>query len=148
MQKLYKDRLLKLAEHLEKGILGHKEFDFSTVSFGKLQPTKGCGTNGCAIGELPIVFPEDFYYKPSECNLGLSDELRTYNPLLIKGSYTDSFSDAEKYFNLNSTESGGLFTSDFDPPWNKTKLNFEATRYEVAQGIRNFITWKESQVKG
>lgn len=40
MNQLGKERLLKLAQHLETGVLGHKIFDFSV-----LMPKKGLNGN-------------------------------------------------------------------------------------------------------
>lgn len=51
------DRLLQLADHLEKGKLIHREFNFYYFNFGEEDET-GCGTAGCAIGECPAIFPE------------------------------------------------------------------------------------------
>ena len=49
MKATYKNRLLKLAKHLESGKLHHKTFDLNTYH---------CGTRGCAIGECPKVWPK------------------------------------------------------------------------------------------
>lgn len=61
-QKVGARRLLKLAEHLERGKLGHKTFDMGTLNSGP-RDKKGCGTSGCAIGECPIVFPKYWRFK-------------------------------------------------------------------------------------
>jgi len=60
------DRLLILADHLLYGSLGHKVFDFNTYNtydnpFEKpLEGVpRGCGTHGCAIGECPVIWPEE-----------------------------------------------------------------------------------------
>lgn len=50
-----KERLLKLAEHLEVGELGHEVFDFTVYG--------GCGFAGCALGECPTVFPDDWAFR-------------------------------------------------------------------------------------
>lgn len=47
--KFRKDRLLKIAEHLEAGKLGHKKFDFRYFNNGA-KDARGCGTSGCAVG--------------------------------------------------------------------------------------------------
>lgn len=54
------DRLLKLAEHLETGKLYHEKFDFGILSERDLDPNQApyCGSVGCAMGELPHLFPE------------------------------------------------------------------------------------------
>ena len=47
-----RERLLRLADHLDHGKLGHEEFDFKQYN----DTTESmCGTAGCAIGECPIL---------------------------------------------------------------------------------------------
>jgi hypothetical protein len=85
------DRLLTLADFLEKGELGHKRwvmysyngynswynsdgwvkkegrgmiFDPSQVELRDYYDSKGVGTEGNAIGELPFAFPKDWEFKP------------------------------------------------------------------------------------
>ena len=61
------DLLRQLAEHLLNGKLGHQRFDFTT--FNNVYDfvngeTNVCGTNGCAAGEMPFVWPDKFkFYK-------------------------------------------------------------------------------------
>lgn len=56
------DLLEQLSKHVRDGALGHKVFDFNVVNGNLLvdapPPVNKCGTNGCAMGELPIIFPE------------------------------------------------------------------------------------------
>lgn len=52
-----KERLLKLANHLLHGKLGHKNFDFRHYNIGHSEESL-CGTNGCGIGECPVIFDE------------------------------------------------------------------------------------------
>ncbi len=49
-----KERLLALADHLERGKLGHEKFDFGCYNN---TDSNVCGTAGCGIGECPILFP-------------------------------------------------------------------------------------------
>jgi hypothetical protein len=55
------DLLRQLAEHLLHGKLGHEKFDFSR--FNDAENT--CGTNGCAAGELPILWPDQWGFGPN-----------------------------------------------------------------------------------
>jgi hypothetical protein len=55
-----KERLLKLADHLETNF-GHDKFDFHVVTEGA-RKANGCGTLGCAYGELPIAFPNVYRF--------------------------------------------------------------------------------------
>jgi hypothetical protein len=50
------DMLFAWANHLINEKLGNDNFDFTNYHH-----EKSCGTFGCAIGELPYVFPETFY---------------------------------------------------------------------------------------
>jgi hypothetical protein len=73
------DRLQKLVDHLRSGELIHK-FDFSVLNFNpdgwdgvyntvvfKGREVKNCGKLGCAMGELPAVFPRHFYFNEEGC---------------------------------------------------------------------------------
>lgn len=53
------DRLRQLADHLLNGKLGHQIFNFA---FYNDRFINKCGTSGCAIGECPIVFPDDWIW--------------------------------------------------------------------------------------
>lgn len=58
------DMIFALSEHLLNGKLGHKEFNFYFYNHsykGNSKPEK-CLDCGCAIGELPIIFPCQFYF--------------------------------------------------------------------------------------
>lgn len=56
------DLLLALARHLEFGNLAHKQFDFSCINSGP-KDIRGCGTTGCAVGELPELWPGDWAWE-------------------------------------------------------------------------------------
>ncbi len=132
-------RLLKLAEHLETGKLGHKIFDFDHINYGK-RDERGCGTNGCAIGELPIVFPRSFKFHTYE-NIHWDGDL-TYIP----NSGLSAFPAAEDFFGISSDETEKLFCpyGNDGEEWGKL-LDNGATRKQVAKNIRAFVAWKQSQ---
>lgn len=48
-------RLLKLADHLESQHRGLQRFDFGSVC-----TVRSCGSAGCAIGEMPAVWPKSW----------------------------------------------------------------------------------------
>lgn len=125
-----KKLLLKLARHLEDGKLGHKEFDFSQYNNSK----NGCGTIGCAIGELPILFPKKWDFK------GYEGE-----PMLKMSSLEDTKEDAMKFFDLGYDEVNHLFFPDRQDTttYGGFELGDDATRYQVASNIRDFISMKE-----
>jgi hypothetical protein len=139
MKKLHKDRLLKLAEHLERGKLGHKVFDFSRVNgFVNCNPSrKACGTNGCAMGELPVVFPKSFKFGDT---IGCETEVVDVNGWDVHDA-------VDPFFGLGSEESGHLFYPNEQKPklFGGRKLGPKATRKQVAANIRDFIKHKEKQ---
>lgn len=132
------DKLKILAEHLLHGKLGHKVFDFSQTNCNVINNhietiiTNICDTKGCAMGELPIVFPDEWEFssydgkpKPLMGNSG--------NPLKI---------DVKGYFNLNLDNIIYLFypTQIFDIGGrNKFLLPTDATKKDVANRILDFI---------
>lgn len=59
-----KERLLTLAAHLRTGKMGHKIFNFAVLNTDDDDNhVNVCGTQGCAMGELPIVWPEKFDFR-------------------------------------------------------------------------------------
>ena len=116
--------LEKLAEHLETGQLGHKVFDFSTYNSNGASSNYApvCGTNGCAIGECPILFPEDWKFD----NDGM--------PILLNGTVRD-------FFEITNEQYLHLFIPEDQQPekFGGKILDGSATRYEVAANIRAFI---------
>lgn len=122
-------RLEKLAAHLETGQLGHAVFDFSvlnrdgTLGEGNDAPSR-CGTNGCAIGELPIVFPDDWVFSKSGV------------PALSDGSASACriWENVEGYFEISGGQSDLLFLSGSPPLLPRT-----ATRNHVAARIRELL---------
>lgn len=122
------DRLAKLAEHLEKGQLGHVRFDFSTINDTE---SPHCGTAGCALGELPIVWPNLWSWNYA----GLPT---------LKDVGESIFSGARIFFGLSSVETFHLFYPDeqLTDVYGGKDLDDNATRYEVAANIRAFIEIK------
>lgn len=113
-----KERLLKLANHLLHGKLGHEVFDFNV--FHK-SSTYGCGTRGCALGECPTCFPEDWEFGG------------TATPVLIGTSLINSMAtrqSAKTYFELNNDEYKMLFMPSYLPD--------TATKEQVANNIIEF----------
>lgn len=55
------DRLEQLAAHIISPQRRHKEFDLARFNRGLPSgQTNVCGTHGCALGELPALWPEQF----------------------------------------------------------------------------------------
>lgn len=126
-----RERLLLLAEHLEKGKLGHAQFNFGIFNDSHA-PT--CGTAGCAIGECPILFPKDW-------NWGKRGE-----PLLIDGRRYDASEDGERFFGLDEREFDHLFIPLCQVHlYGGEILDDDATAAEVAANIRAFVAIKDEE---
>ena len=122
-----KERLLKLADHLERGKLGHKKFDYSTFN-GCDATAHKCGTNGCAIGECPILFPNEWEFDKDGV------------PSLIESTGL-TFGDINEFFELSLEEAEYLFVpySRHPKEGNKQAPFEDATKEEVAAHIRKFV---------
>jgi hypothetical protein len=85
------ERLLKLADHLENGLLLHEMFDmeyFNSSYASGLNDVKyngriihNCGTMGCAAGECPAIWDEWIFNDegfPILIDFPYEDEKRTY----------------------------------------------------------------------
>lgn len=133
MNKIHIRRLEKLATHLESGKLGHKKFDFSQYNDSL---TDKCGTAGCAIGELPILFPRSWKF----------DDLG-YPKLRDSGSFIIT-NDVMDYFEITEEEAHRLFypidEEDVELSPNGSVLPLSATRKQVAKGIRKFLKEKRN----
>jgi len=130
------DLLEQLADHLDRGQLGHEVFDFSTWNschrvHSDYAPN-GCGTNGCSIGECPILWPDKWTFH--EWNR---------RPILI-GSGLLPITSAAEFFGLSIEDCNYLFTPmgtiTTHPITCGTQLPRTATRYEAAAHIRDYIT--------
>lgn len=135
---LHKERLEKLAAHLEKGKLGHEKFTFALINSGP-RDKRGLGRSGCALGELPFAFPGQYVFTSEGV-------LRR-----VGVKYPDYFSRclayADKFFDLNCEAYYWLFIPESLPrPWAKNKtLGKNATRRHVAANIRQYIRWRERE---
>lgn len=95
MNKLQRKRFEKLIKHLEVGELGVDKFDYSALYL-----ETNCGTCGCALGECPTVFPEQW-------ELGPLNGTRRDPTLQQNGTITEH--DAAKFFGLISQEVEAVF---------------------------------------
>lgn len=122
------ERLKKLANHLLTGKLGHKNFTLESwnFDFGHHGPGPYCGTSGCAIGECPIIFPEDWRYDI------------VGDPTLIERYYGNPWDASTVYFDLSKSENEYLFCIQ---SYSNQK---ETTKEEVAERILNFIKDNET----
>lgn len=130
-----KERLLKLAKHLERGQLGHKNFSFAhyNISASGGYDESGCGTMGCAIGECPIIFPKFWHFNEMT------------EPLLRTDDGNDPIRSAMEFFDISRNEAFHLFMPSSQSPhyYGGQYLNGRATKEEVAANIRAFIKVKQ-----
>lgn len=73
---------------------------------------KPCGTQGCAMGELPIVFPKDWVYpEPSFCVEGdrIVVNLPSAPELVDGDSWNNNLSRGGSYPNLPPKEYSGRY---------------------------------------
>jgi len=143
MNTIYAERLAILADHLEHGQLGHSFFNFGAWNVGPAVTPSGCGTAGCAIGECPIVFPEEWSFHPKTLAPGLHEEKQYFTPE-TSGCL---------FFSLTEIEFGLLFmpyADDLDksewPDWYE-RLTAEATREQVAENIWKFLEHERGRSK-
>lgn len=144
------ERLLALAAHLESGALGHDVFDFAAFNMvvqgsGAVKqyrdvPAGVCGTNGCALGECPILFPDDWYFGDRGIPMlrGLKDDNMSfdYSPFALP------LLGAMQFFDIVSEqEVKGLFFElvGIRAAWNTFVLTGASTKEQVAIGIRNYV---------
>ena len=133
------ERLRKLAYHLLNGKLGHEVFDFATFNEGS-KGSNTCGTAGCAIGECPVIWPEEWHFE---------DE--GYYPILKSRTEVWPSHSAQEFFSISDEECDYLFFPEeqfrlFDNyPYVGLldELPFSATKQEVAENILFFCKLKE-----
>lgn len=138
------DRLLQLAEHLEKGKLIHETFNFKVFNSNSTyeQP---CGAAGCALGECPAVFPSEWRFIKNPTKLGHASGLYSHYIPVIDGEVSVEDS-AITFFGLSSAEDNHLFYPYEQQPelYGGVELTGNATREEVASNIREFVRIKQA----
>ena len=141
MNKIQIRRLTKLRDHLLRGKLAHKRFDFSCFNSNVLQGefsvtpdlivvhNNKCGTNGCAIGELPLLFPRSFKWKDME------DQSESV------------FKKVVKFFGITDHESEHLFIpyEQCTDLYGGTVLGDNASRTHVAKNITVFLRLEKAK---
>ena len=141
------DRLLVLAAHLKSDRRGHKRFAMWTVTQGPRDPERyGCGTAGCAFGELPVVWPEIWEfarYKPKskEYYVKLKSQDSSHR------SVQATIHGAMEFFELEEVEVDALFFSghSHNRPALIPVLQSGCTAKQVADRFIAFVKWREEQ---
>lgn len=136
------DRLELLAAYLKHGQLDFT-FDFSVVC---MRNTITGEESGCAMRLFPRLWPEHWTFQPWAKQGDVVFHI--IRPLIspdttaldTEGSIS-SFLGVSRIDYMRLLLPCGYIVSK--APWNKGRLITGATRYDVAQGIRNFIIWRE-----
>ena len=144
------DRLLELAAHLKSDRRGHKVFDFNCFSVGVRDPERhGCGSAGCAFGELPVVWPDEWEFgepwhpNMPECDYGV----RLKSETSFDANSSSARLGACEWFDLTKDEVHALFypgleLSEISPI---EVLRVNATAEQVADRFIVFVKWREEQ---
>lgn len=132
-------RLMKLANHLLKGKLGHKYFDFNyynTNGNAVCQPNS-CGFSGCALGEMPIIWPKDWRFHGNHIT-SIDNKQSQYDWFGIKhDDYSYLFVPQVEHYNKLKTSVG----------YRVSKCGLFATKEQVAKQIIKFVKDYE-KIKG
>lgn len=132
-------RLLKLADHLDAGRPGgHTYFNFLKISNST---TAHCGSAGCALGELPIVFRR--YWKfVSDTWSNVRLRKSKFKP---NDTINTSFGHAAEFFDISNEDAKALFAPFSFRYWvTKPKwLTEHATPKQVAKSIRKFVEYHQ-----
>lgn len=138
LKSVYIKRLEKLRDHLaqpqEK--LAHDKFCFDvwngqpSRASKKKFATRGCGTAGCAFGELPYLFPDEFMWGDG-CVIRTKPTSSPHN--IVDGS--------SNFFGLTSAESLHLFMPNNQNPdaYGGIYLRSYSSLPEVTENMRIFI---------
>jgi len=128
MERKFKNRLLKLADFLDK--LPKKLFNIETITncdgaarealpYALEHPRRNCGTAACAMGWSPACFPRQIEWTERD-GIGMKD-----------GSSRYWWGTAKKFFGLTDEEINYLFTGDF--------YEYQVSPKKVAKTIRKFV---------
>lgn len=137
--KIRTDLLRQLADHLLNGKLGHEEFYFGSFNTIAINIENTCGTKGCAAGECPIIWPDQWRFAKNRTVRLIN------NPI---PSNTDVWLDLGHFFGLTpemvlhlfvpseGDEDGG-FTEVYqiEDTFGGEILEYNATKEEVAKNI-------------
>lgn len=139
MKKIHINRLLRIAKHLRSDKLAHPAFCFSHYNSrlnGRVAPKfakKGCGTSGCAIGELPAIWPRYFRWQDTAV-------------LRIEYSSGITRHDAAEFLGLDFDDYDLLFIPRDGYTMNMRGLSRFASAVEVAANIEKFCA-EQSKAK-
>jgi hypothetical protein len=130
------DRLRILADHLINGKLGQDKFDF-----GVIHEKNGCGSIGCAMGELPYVFSDDWIL--------IMDYGNYYYPILRIPQESNwdysSFEDVKTYFQISEKIGYHLFYPGHQIPKLSKSLSSDTSPVDVGKNILRYCKTLENK---
>jgi hypothetical protein len=132
--------LLQLADYLDAGKFLHKEFNYKYVDNGPITEN-GCGTAGCALGELPGCFPDlweyrKIYERMSPCLKGNTfSEVKNSEIIQAASFFFDIPTDFARHLFTPTHQITHLYGGSF--------LDDDATASQVAQHIRDSVQDRE-----
>lgn len=123
-------RLRQVEYHLRYGKLAHERFSFAYYNANKdgidpSFPVNKCGTMGCAVGEMPAIWPRLWMWQGNNVR-----KLRSIDPLTGIHKY--------EWFGVKEEEYNHLFIPECQFPWHYL-LGNDATKEAVADNIAEFI---------
>lgn len=137
-------RLLRLAACLvDRDRRHHRKFDFGMLC---RKADKGCGTVGCAIGELPYTFPQHF--RIARDSADSTDVIRfrhaQRDACPLGARFNESFYVTATFFGLNGDQIRHLFAPYGASPgtieqYGGRRLIGSATAAQVARQIVTFV---------
>jgi hypothetical protein len=122
-------RLRKLAKHIVSPKRGHAEFDFARFN----NMPHACGTAGCAIGELPVLWPGTFAFTGTCITRKGWGMLAEINPLV------------GDWFDIPELDVLRLFHPGYIRHWmpGSEPLGPDATAEQVSESILAYCAWCE-----
>jgi len=131
--KIRTGRLRRLAKHLRGTHRAHKKFSFSILSKGKWKKGKFCGSAGCAIGELPALWPKEWTW----------ELYGPYSNAVVHKSqltYGTEYGIIARFFSITVIQVEHLFVPNKQIEiFGEQKLDRDATPEQVADNIDIFI---------
>lgn len=135
----YRKRLQKLIDHLDHGKLGHPVFNFGQWNDG--EKVNHCRTNGCAIGECPVLFPLQWTFRTYHLQWGGRDRPVLKKRIRLRNCYRDdldpSVKSAALFFGVDYETAYRMFTPD------GSGLSCTAKRKTVAKHLKKFLSLYE-----
>jgi len=130
--------ILTWSAHIATGKLGHDEFDMTCY-----HSEINCHTVGCAIGELPTIFPKQFRL--------LNDDISTI--VIHRETQYRNFDALLFDFGINNKIAKSLFSGTYVSRLTNnitlphSILSRTNTRKAIAASMRRYVAWRRKGLK-